>query len=89
MGIRGFVVDTFSKDTYGGTGKRTDWSLALQVAKTAPTLLAGGLTPENVQDAIRQVQPYGVDVSSGVESGPGQKDPNKVRSFIQAVRLVC
>jgi phosphoribosylanthranilate isomerase len=89
IGVRGFIVDTFSDTAYGGTGHTTDWSLAAEVAKAAPMLLAGGLTPENVQEAIRQVRPYGVDVSSGVERSPGQKDPDKIRGFIQAVRLVC
>jgi phosphoribosylanthranilate isomerase len=89
MGVRGFVVDAFSNTAYGGTGHTTDWSLAEEVAKAAPILLAGGLTPENVREAIRQVQPYGVDVSSGVEQSPGRKDPGKIRDFIQSVRLVC
>lgn len=89
MGVRGFVVDAFSNTAYGGTGHTTDWSLAGEVAKAAPILLAGGLTPENVQEAIRQVQPYGVDVSSGVEQSPGRKDSDKIRDFIQSVRLVC
>jgi phosphoribosylanthranilate isomerase len=89
IGVRGFIVDTFSDTAYGGTGHTTDWSLAAEVAKAAPMLLAGGLTPGNVQEAIRQVRPYGVDVSSGVERSPGQKDPDKIRGFIQAVRLVC
>lgn len=89
MGVKGFVVDAFSDTVYGGTGHTTDWSLAAEVAKAAPMLLAGGLTPENVQEAIRQVRPYGVDVSSGVECSPGQKDPDKIRAFIQSVRLVC
>ncbi|MEO8326775.1 MAG: phosphoribosylanthranilate isomerase [Nitrospirota bacterium] len=89
MGVRGFIVDAFSDTAYGGTGHTTDWSLAGEVAKAVPMLLAGGLTPENVQDAIRQVQPYGVDVSSGVEQSPGRKDPAKIREFIQSVRLVC
>jgi len=89
IGVRGFVVDAFSDRVYGGTGHLTDWSLAGEVAKAVPILLAGGLTPENVQEAIRQVQPYGVDVSSGVEHSPGRKDPAKIRAFIQSVRLVC
>jgi len=89
MGVRGFVVDAFSDTVYGGTGHTTDWSLAGEVAKAVPILLAGGLTPENVQEAIRQVQPYGVDVSSGVEQSPGRKDSSKVRAFIQSVHLVC
>ncbi len=89
MGVRGFVVDAFSHEAYGGTGQTVDWTLAAEAAKAAPILLAGGLTPENVQDAIGQVNPYGVDVSSGVEASPGKKDPEKMREFIQAVRVVC
>ena len=87
-GVKGFVVDAFSESSYGGTGQTTDWSLAAEVARAAPILLAGGLTPENVQDAIAQVHPYGVDVSSGVEVRPGKKDHDKVRAFIRAVQLV-
>jgi phosphoribosylanthranilate isomerase len=83
------VVDAFSSETYGGTGQTVDWTLAREVAKAAPILLAGGLTPSNVQEAIRQVQPYGVDVSSGVEDRPGKKDHGKIRAFTQAVRLEC
>lgn len=89
MGVRGFVVDAFSSEAYGGTGKTVDWSLAHEVAKAAPILLAGGLTPMNVQAAVQQVQPYGVDVSSGVEDSPGKKDPEKIRAFTQAVHLEC
>ena len=89
MGVRGFVVDAFSQEAYGGTGQTVDWSLAGEAAKAAPILLAGGLTPGNVQEAIKQVQPYGVDVSSGVEASPGKKDHQKLQDFIQAVRLVC
>jgi phosphoribosylanthranilate isomerase len=87
-GVKGFVVDTFSESSYGGTGQTTNWSLAAEVAEAAPILLAGGLTPENVQEAIAQVHPYGVDVSSGVEVRPGKKDHDKVRTFIHAVQLV-
>ena len=87
-GVRGFVVDTFSETAYGGTGLTTDWGLAAEAAKAAPILLAGGLTPTNVQEAIRQVRPYGVDVSSGVEVSPGKKDPAKVQAFIHAAKLV-
>ncbi|MGD9851420.1 MAG: phosphoribosylanthranilate isomerase [Nitrospirales bacterium] len=89
MGVRGFVVDAFSQEAYGGTGQTVDWTLAAEAAKAAPILLAGGLTPENVQDAIRRVNPYGVDVSSGVEASPGKKDHAKLREFIQAIRVVC
>ena len=89
MRVKGFIVDAFSTQAYGGTGQTVDWSLAREVAQAAPTLLAGGLTPNNVQEAIRQVQPYGVDVSSGVEKSPGQKDHEKILAFTQAVRLEC
>ena len=87
-GVRGFVVDAFSAGAHGGTGQVADWSLAEEVARAAPTLLAGGLTPANVAEAVRQVRPYGVDVSSGVEAGPGKKDHDKVRAFIRAAKLV-
>ena len=87
-GVRGFVLDAFSELAYGGTGQITDWNLAAEVAKSSPVLLAGGLTPDNVSEAIRTVHPYGVDVSSGVESTPGKKDHAKVRAFFEAVRVV-
>jgi phosphoribosylanthranilate isomerase len=86
--VRGFVLDAFSGKAYGGTGEAVDRSLAAEAAKAANVLLAGGLTPDNVAEAIRQVRPYGVDVSSGVEARPGKKDPEKIRTFINAVKLV-
>ena len=87
-GVRGFVLDAFSEQAYGGTGQMIDWQLAAEAAKAANILLAGGLTPDNVTKAIQAVHPYGVDVSSGVERAPGKKDHEKVRAFIQAVRVV-
>ena len=87
-GVRGFLVDSFSETAYGGTGQVTDWDLAAEAAKAATIVLAGGLTPANVAEAIRIVRPYGVDVSSGVESVPGKKDHRKVRAFLDAVRVV-
>lgn len=86
--VRGFLLDAFSEKGYGGTGELADWALAAEVAKVSDILLAGGLTAGNVQEAIQQVHPYGVDVSSGVEASPGKKDAAKVQAFIQAVRLV-
>lgn len=87
-GVRGFVVDAFSESDYGGTGKTADWDLAAEAAQAAPILLAGGLMPENVREAIQKVKPYGVDVSSGVEARPGKKDPAKIHAFIAAAKLV-
>lgn len=86
--VRGFVIDAFSESAYGGTGRIADWTLAAEAAKAAPVLLAGGLTPDNVAEAIQTVRPYGVDVSSGVEASPGKKDAVKVKAFIRAVNVV-
>ena len=86
--VRGFVIDAFSEQAYGGTGQTVDWTLAAEAARSARILLAGGLTPANVAEAVRLVRPYGVDVSSGVEERPGKKDPAKVQAFIAAARLV-
>lgn len=86
--VRGVLIDAFSDQAYGGTGKTVDWTLAQEAARSMPIILAGGLTPANVAEAISQVRPYGVDVSSGVEQNPGKKDPDKVKAFIQAARLV-
>jgi phosphoribosylanthranilate isomerase len=73
---------------YGGSGQRADVELARRAAERRRVLLAGGLTPENVADAIRAVRPYGVDVAGGVESAPGVKDRTKVTAFITAAKNV-
>jgi len=86
--VRGFLIDAFSDRSYGGTGQMADWTLAQEVARSAPVILAGGLNPANVAGAIRMVRPYGVDVSSGVEKSPGKKDHHKLTAFIEAARLV-
>ena len=80
--VSGFILDTFSENLHGGTGKVFDWNLALPAKKFGPVIMAGGLTPNNVQQAVRQIRPYGVDVCSGVESEPGIKDHKKVRAFL-------
>jgi len=87
--VSGVVLDAYDAHMLGGTGRVADWSLAKQLVQQlpVPVILAGGLTPENVSDAVMTVRPYAVDVSSGVEREPGKKHPEKVRSFIQAVRL--
>jgi phosphoribosylanthranilate isomerase len=81
------LIDAYDPHAYGGTGQRADWTLAAQVAQRFPrTLLAGGLTPENVAEAVQTVQPWGVDVASGVEAAPGRKDHDKVRAFVRAAK---
>jgi phosphoribosylanthranilate isomerase len=82
-----FLLDAARTGQYGGTGKRTDWTLARRAAARRPIILAGGLTPENVAEAIRFVRPHAVDVASGVESRPGKKDHGKMREFFQEVEL--
>jgi phosphoribosylanthranilate isomerase len=69
-----------------GVGERADWALAARLAATTRLMLAGGLDPDNIAEAIRQVRPWGVDVSSGVESQRGVKDPNRIAAFVNAVR---
>lgn len=76
------LLDSFSPSSYGGTGESFDWSLAC-VRISLPIILAGGLTVDNVADAIKQVNPYAVDASSGVESAPGVKDIDKIEAFIR------
>lgn len=80
------LVDASVKGSYGGTGVTVDWQGAAQLATRHPILLAGGLTPENVGEAVRQVKPWGVDVASGVEAIPGVKDLLKMEAFVQAVK---
>ena len=80
-----FLLDSFEPDLAGGTGKAFNWDLAAGLQASAPLILAGGLTAENVQPALQAVRPYGVDVSSGVETDGG-KDPGKIREFIARVR---
>ena len=82
-----WLLDSFVPGQCGGTGQVGRWDLARRAAEIYPyVILAGGLTPVNVAEAIRQVGPYGVDVSSGVEAKPGRKDHQKVRDFIQAAK---
>jgi phosphoribosylanthranilate isomerase len=82
-----WLLDSFEPDKPGGTGTKFNWDLAIEAKKLGrPIILAGGLTPENVADAVRKVRPYAVDVSSGVESSPGKKDHAKIKAFIQVAK---
>ncbi len=82
------LLDAYHPDAFGGTGHRADWDIAAALAPTCRLLLAGGLNPTNVAEAIGRVQPWGVDVSSGVEIEPGRKDHEAVRAFIAAAKSV-
>ena len=79
------LLDTFDSALRGGTGRTFDWNVAREAKQYAPIILAGGLTPENVARAVREVRPFAVDVASGVESAPGIKDAAKLRAFFAAV----
>jgi phosphoribosylanthranilate isomerase len=81
------LLDSYVAGEKGGTGAVFNWDLAVQ-AKDAgrPIVLAGGLTPENIAEAVHEVWPYAVDVSSGVESAPGKKDAELIRRFVEAIR---
>jgi phosphoribosylanthranilate isomerase len=82
-----WLLDAYSPGKLGGTGETFNWDLAIEARKLGrPIFLAGGLTPENVAEAVRHVEPYAVDVSSGVEASPGKKDHGKVKAFIDAAK---
>ncbi|MGD1103840.1 MAG: phosphoribosylanthranilate isomerase [Terriglobia bacterium] len=85
LGGDAFLLDAFDPELVGGTGKPFNWALAREANRFGTIILAGGLTPENVGQAIREVRPFAVDVASGVESAPGVKDPGKLRDFFAAV----
>jgi len=83
------LMDSYRKGEYGGTGETANWGVAAEYAQMnsrPPLVLAGGLTPENVADAIRAVHPAAVDTASGVEFTPGHKDPSRVEAFVRAAR---
>jgi phosphoribosylanthranilate isomerase len=80
------LLDAYSPDAYGGTGHTADWTAARVIAEQFPIFLAGGLTPENVADAIAQVKPWGVDVASGVEMSPRKKDWARMQKFVEATK---
>jgi phosphoribosylanthranilate isomerase len=84
--VSAFLLDTFTPNALGGTGQIFNWDIAIYAKQFGKIILAGGLTPDNVIEAVRRVQPYGVDVSSGIESKKGKKDHKKMRSFIENVK---
>jgi phosphoribosylanthranilate isomerase len=83
--VSGFLFDTFHEKAAGGTGQTFDWGLLEKLSPPRPVVLAGGLTPDNVGEAVRQARPFAVDLNSGVESAPGRKDIAKVRAAIAQV----
>ena len=84
--VAGYLLDAYSPKSYGGTGVTFNWDVAQAAKAFGPVILAGGLTPDNVHQAVEKVAPYGVDVSGGVEAAPGRKDPEKVREFIRRAK---
>jgi phosphoribosylanthranilate isomerase len=86
--VDGYLLDAFVADLHGGSGEICDWNLVRRAEEHGPIILAGGLTPVNVAEAIRQAEPYGVDVCSGVEESKGKKDLEKIKAFIHEARSV-
>jgi phosphoribosylanthranilate isomerase len=86
--VQAFLLDAKDDTLFGGTGKSFDWSIAGSIKRIRPIILAGGLRPDNVREAIRIVDPYAVDVCSGVEKAPGKKDAAKLIEFMNEVRNV-
>ena len=83
--VSAYLLDTYVRGILGGTGKTFDWNIAVAAKAYGRIILAGGLNPENIRDAIRKVQPYSIDISSGVESVPGKKDKRKLQQLFTAV----
>ena len=86
--VRTILVDAYDPLRYGGTGKRSDWRIAVKVKETHLLIIAGGLNADNIREAIEIVSPHAVDINSGAESSPGRKDPEKVGKIVEIVRRI-
>lgn len=86
--VKGFLLDTYVEGQEGGTGKPFDWSITASLGLQLPVILAGGLNPDNVCEAVRTVRPFAIDINSGVELEPGKKDITKLHSLIKSVAVV-
>ena len=84
--VSAFLLDAYAPDALGGTGLKFNWDIAVEARHFGRIILAGGLTPDNIQQAVRHVRPYGVDVSSGVEAEKGRKDRQKLKLFIERAK---
>jgi phosphoribosylanthranilate isomerase len=85
--VHGYLLDTYAKGNAGGTGKTFDWNIINRLDLQRPLILAGGLSPENIEEAIKTIRPFGVDVNSGVEVEPGVKDHSKLMELVRLVRV--
>ncbi len=86
--VSAFLLDTYTPESFGGTGRLFSWDIAVEAKQFGRIIIAGGLSPDNVEKAVRWVRPYAVDVSSGVEEAKGKKDHKKLRLFIERAKAV-
>lgn len=84
--VSAYLLDTYKVGLHGGTGETFDWDIAIEAKEFGRLILAGGLTPENISEAVKKVRPYAVDVASGVEKSPGIKDLKKVKEFVERAK---